>query len=476
MQRALIVDDSKTAQLRLTKMMSRYDLTVDVAFSAEEALGYLSYRMPVVIFMDHHMEGMDGFEALKIIKANPTTATIPVIMYTAQKGDVYVGQARALGALDILTKEVIKPSNLERVLSSLKIYPKDKFEAVAVPVSAVGSAAVAPMAVEPAEPPPPPSPEAEEAAPESNPAPSGKPANHSDFEEVQLQIARLFELHIADVRQQISDQSRYMVRRLSTEIEKAADKEPTVGDVPLSVVSEEISADNRRAGMISGSLLILILLALGLLGYQLYDTRVQLHTLNSQYQNVVSSNQQSQALLGAVSANLNRPPESPPNTSLNTGITSALSWALDADLQFPFNGQPLNEQSMLQISTLVYRLASIGFEGMVEIKIHFGNFCIQHSDTGEMLLVNDDSPADKCLLLADAVQEFPINNYLSIPYLNFQDNAMPVKEGQIDLNLITTGTAEPRVPYPQNPHTLTAAQWNDIAAKNNRVTVDLSPL
>jgi len=128
MQRVLIVDDSKTAQIRLRKMLTQYDIIVDVSFSAEEALGYLSYRHPAVIFMDHHMEGMDGFEALKIIKANPKTAMIPVIMYTAQKGDVYVGQARALGALDILSKEAIKPSNLQRVLSSLKILPKDNAE------------------------------------------------------------------------------------------------------------------------------------------------------------------------------------------------------------------------------------------------------------------------------------------------------------------------------------------------------------
>jgi len=46
MQRVLIVDDSKTAQIRLRKMLTQYDIIVDVSFSAEEALGYLSYRHP----------------------------------------------------------------------------------------------------------------------------------------------------------------------------------------------------------------------------------------------------------------------------------------------------------------------------------------------------------------------------------------------------------------------------------------------
>jgi CheY-like chemotaxis protein len=46
-------------------------------------------------FMDHLMPGMDGFEAVSAIKNNPHTATIPIMMYTSQEGELYVGQARA---------------------------------------------------------------------------------------------------------------------------------------------------------------------------------------------------------------------------------------------------------------------------------------------------------------------------------------------------------------------------------------------
>ena len=42
------------------------------------------------------MPGIDGSRALQIIKSNPDTAMIPVIMYTSKSGDVYTGQARAL--------------------------------------------------------------------------------------------------------------------------------------------------------------------------------------------------------------------------------------------------------------------------------------------------------------------------------------------------------------------------------------------
>src|SRR4051812_3984728 len=112
----LIVDDSKTAQHLLKRMLQKYHLKIDVVSSAEEALAYLSYNHPAVIFLDHQMTGMTGMEALKTIKASPHTALIPVVMYTSQQDDVFVSQAIALGAQDILAKGAMQPSNLERVL------------------------------------------------------------------------------------------------------------------------------------------------------------------------------------------------------------------------------------------------------------------------------------------------------------------------------------------------------------------------
>jgi CheY-like chemotaxis protein len=89
-KKALIVDDSKLAQFLLKKMLGRHELEVDTIDSAEEALGYLSHKKPDVIFMDHTMPGMNGLQALKVIKDNPNTATIPVMMYTSQNDGMYM--------------------------------------------------------------------------------------------------------------------------------------------------------------------------------------------------------------------------------------------------------------------------------------------------------------------------------------------------------------------------------------------------
>ena len=124
---ALIVDDSRSARVVLKQVLETHDLDVDTAESAEDALDYLIKNRPDVIFMDHLMPGMDGFEAVSAIKRNPQTATIPIMMYTSQEGEVYVGQARALGAVGVLPKKVA-PVEVSKVLQSLHIIGAEKQE------------------------------------------------------------------------------------------------------------------------------------------------------------------------------------------------------------------------------------------------------------------------------------------------------------------------------------------------------------
>lgn len=119
-KRALIVDDSKSARLFLSRILEKYEIDVDNAENAEAAIEYLASHRPDVIFMDHLMPGMDGFQAVQAIKNNPLTATIPIMMYTSQEGELYLGQARALGAVGVLPKQ-IKPTDVSKVLYQLHL-------------------------------------------------------------------------------------------------------------------------------------------------------------------------------------------------------------------------------------------------------------------------------------------------------------------------------------------------------------------
>jgi CheY-like chemotaxis protein len=132
---ALIVDDSKTARYALRQLLDKQKVSADMVESAEEALDYLGSRspsddVPDLIFMDHMMPGMDGFEAVKALKSNPSTAAIPIVMYTSTQGGMYFGQARALGAADVISK----PATAEDLREVLRRLQENRKVAASKPV------------------------------------------------------------------------------------------------------------------------------------------------------------------------------------------------------------------------------------------------------------------------------------------------------------------------------------------------------
>lgn len=116
---ALLVDDSRSARFALRKLLERNGIQVDVADNATQALEFLNDRHPDIIFMDHFMPGMDGFEAARIIRNGPATADIPIVMCTSNEGDEYFQEAKANGANAMLTKPATAPKLLQ-VLDELR--------------------------------------------------------------------------------------------------------------------------------------------------------------------------------------------------------------------------------------------------------------------------------------------------------------------------------------------------------------------
>jgi CheY-like chemotaxis protein len=137
--RALVVDDSKVGRLTMLKKLEAMGVTVDLAESGQQALDYLARHRPGVIFMDHMMPDMDGFEVTRRIKASPAIRDIPVIVVSGNEDEAFFREARAAGAIDAIPKP---PANevLETLLASL---PKRVVEAPVEPTPQ-------PVAVEPA--------------------------------------------------------------------------------------------------------------------------------------------------------------------------------------------------------------------------------------------------------------------------------------------------------------------------------------
>ena len=119
--KALIVDDSKVARISLFRLLKEFDVEADMAGSGREAIDYLKSgsQLPDIVFMDHTMPEMDGFETVRHIKDDPGIAGVPVIMCTANEGDQYEKEASEVGANGILSKPPV-PERLQELLHALK--------------------------------------------------------------------------------------------------------------------------------------------------------------------------------------------------------------------------------------------------------------------------------------------------------------------------------------------------------------------
>lgn len=124
-KKALLVDDSKSARIVLSRLLQKYDFEVDAVESGEAALEYLGEGRPDAIFIDYMMDGMDGLEAIGRIKNTPEISNIPVVMCTANEGEEHSAAAIAKGAIGILSKPPTKDK-----LSSIIAVIKEEIDAL----------------------------------------------------------------------------------------------------------------------------------------------------------------------------------------------------------------------------------------------------------------------------------------------------------------------------------------------------------
>ncbi len=128
---ALVVDDSKVGRLTMMKKLEVLGVKVALAESGEQALDYLTRQRPDIIFMDHMMPEMDGFEATRRIKASPDTRGIPVIIISGNDDADFIQAAQAAGAVDAIAKPPAA-GVLEGLLDSLPSWLEEAAAASAV--------------------------------------------------------------------------------------------------------------------------------------------------------------------------------------------------------------------------------------------------------------------------------------------------------------------------------------------------------
>jgi CheY-like chemotaxis protein len=422
---ALIVDDSRTALLALSRMLKAQNIATDAVESGPEALNLLRRNAnPDVIFLDHMMPGMDGFEVLTALKANARTAAIPVVMYTSKEGEVYMGQALTLGAFGVLRKP-IDPIELAYILQRVdQLRPssvgpvRDAAGAtVTTPLSRTGAAVTGVIPVPP-----------------EFRAQAGMP-------------------HAAN-----------------------AGLAPDVTTKPWQA---------RPWNLYLQRALIVFVLLLPTVWY--FDRYQQAERMYRQEQdkNRLLQDEQRAAREAAAREAAETKPASPPvvapqdadlrrERKAQRELLDTVAWALNQNGQYGLNDEPLGDERLVLVRELVARLAAAGFRGSVRLETHVGEFCLVSDEQGGYRLPKESLAISRCEVVtyppALAEQRGLRQSPAFARYLAERRSSNPIQ-----IVILSHGMSRPLVNYPESTNEQTAGDWNRVAQINQRVEIVLVP-
>ncbi|MBT3012679.1 MAG: response regulator [Candidatus Thiodiazotropha sp. (ex Lucina aurantia)] len=458
-KRALIVDDSKTARQVLSGKLSKYGISVMALESAAAAIDFLYENAPDAIFMDYEMPGMDGFQALKVIKSNPNTAVIPVMMYTSKAGGLEVSQARALGAVGVLPKQ-LEVQDLEDVLRSLHLMPDQESLVPGFEDSELESVRTVRR--------------------QSNihSITEHERRKSATVEPVSLPMdGVLGPLPTGDdsLKRFIRKEQNLSEIRLQEKLEKHfAETQSELYE--LEALQEVSRFQARRAQILGGISLLFILVGFAITYYFLVLSPAQKKA-------VIGSDPDSEAIYELISAQ-NEQIEQMSRKIEETGYGSVatpgslipvdlIEWAANQGTEFEYGEIPFNDQRALWLAELVDQLKEAGFRGTIELRATHGNYCLQKSEGDEYVLANDGLVISECLFAADHRDSNDYINGQSVAFANYMNVELARSGGELEILLFSSGFNDPLIPYPSVYEVKTAKEWNRIATQNQRVRVSL---
>jgi CheY-like chemotaxis protein len=415
-------------------MLVDHDLQVETAESAEAALEFLTAHRPDVIFMDHMMPGMDGFQAVKAIKENPATATIPVMMYTSQSGELYVGQARALGAVGVLPKQ-IKPVEVGEVLRSLHLLSGAEAQVPARRASDLARR-------------------------------SGDSTGLPGVESVNAP-ADWSDLH-RWLQEMLVDHNRALRSDLETTISRVLTEHVPAAQLVVPPARSRFWPYGALIAVLAVVAATFIWLHLDSEAKWRAVTRQNiglLSELNSRRANDVADAEN-------VVSRMSRDRASEPERS--AGVAAALEWSVNQSATYPPTALPFGDEQLEKLQGLVDRLRALNFRGTIRLESHVGDFCMRRTADGNWAMAASDLPATRCDRTGLPPEEARAESARqSVSFANYLVELI-VGGGPITVELESLGNSEPLIPYGVATDDMTAGDWNRTAQQNQRVEIRLT--
>ncbi|MCK4349838.1 MAG: response regulator [Candidatus Krumholzibacteria bacterium] len=111
----LVVDDEINITQILQFSIGAEGYDVITAQNGEEAIDKARREQPDLIILDIMMPRIDGYEACRILKANPLTKNIPVVLLTAKGQDIDKRLGQEVGAIDYIVKPFSPNKLIDRI-------------------------------------------------------------------------------------------------------------------------------------------------------------------------------------------------------------------------------------------------------------------------------------------------------------------------------------------------------------------------
>jgi DNA-binding response OmpR family regulator len=121
MKKILIIeDDEAILELLLTIFNLSDDYQILCSRDGEEALRIVKEDTPDIILLDMQIPKINGNDICRIIKSNPTTSCIKIVILTGMSQDFELQKAKEAGADACMTKPFSSNAIVERVEELLK--------------------------------------------------------------------------------------------------------------------------------------------------------------------------------------------------------------------------------------------------------------------------------------------------------------------------------------------------------------------
>ena len=112
----LVVDDEPTIVRLMEFILARQGHEMLVAVNGEEALEKIRAHAPDLVLLDIMMPRIDGYEVARLVRADPATAALPIIMLSAKAQEEDIRKGVEIGVDEYITKP-FSPEHLVHVVA-----------------------------------------------------------------------------------------------------------------------------------------------------------------------------------------------------------------------------------------------------------------------------------------------------------------------------------------------------------------------